>query len=228
MKAKFGAIVVAGSGKLGGHVFSKNRSGAYIRTKVTPVNPQTSAQMDARNRLSGLSSGWRGLTDAQRSGWNAGVKDFAKTDIFGDLKNPSGVNLYQRLNNNLLCIGQSAINDCPAVSSVFAFSALSAAADVSASSVTLTFSDSIPVGTSVKVFATPALSAGKSFVKSEYRLIAIIDNTDTSPADVGTAYEAKFGDITAVGSKIFVKLVATDETTGMEGTPISAEATVVA
>jgi len=44
MKMKFGAIVVDGRGKIGGHVASKNRGGAYLRTKVTPSNPQTGYQ----------------------------------------------------------------------------------------------------------------------------------------------------------------------------------------
>ena len=35
------AIVADIRNKLNGSVFSKNRYGAYVRTKVTPVNPQT-------------------------------------------------------------------------------------------------------------------------------------------------------------------------------------------
>jgi len=44
MKIKFGSIVVNGSGKLGGHVYSSNRGGNYVRTLATPSNPQTPAQ----------------------------------------------------------------------------------------------------------------------------------------------------------------------------------------
>jgi len=58
MKIKFGAIVVAGSGKIGGHVASKNRGGAYLRTKVTPTNPNSPAQAGARALLASLSTGW--------------------------------------------------------------------------------------------------------------------------------------------------------------------------
>ena len=39
MKIKFGSEVVDGRGKIGGHVYSKNKGGAYKRTKVTPSNP---------------------------------------------------------------------------------------------------------------------------------------------------------------------------------------------
>ena len=55
MKIKFGAIVVDGRNKIGGHVMSKNRAGAYMRTKVSPVNPRSLDQMSVRSRLSAIS-----------------------------------------------------------------------------------------------------------------------------------------------------------------------------
>ena len=58
MKLKFGAIVTDGRGKIGGHVASKNRSGAYLRTKVTPSNPNTVAQVQVRSILASLSQSW--------------------------------------------------------------------------------------------------------------------------------------------------------------------------
>ena len=94
MKIKYGAIIVDGSGKIGGHVASKNRSGSYLRTKTTPSNPNTTAQAQARSVLASLSTGWGVLTDDQRKSWNDAVGDYAKTDIFVDFKNPSGINLY--------------------------------------------------------------------------------------------------------------------------------------
>ncbi len=227
MKAKFGAIVVAGSGKINGFVASRNRGGAYFRTKVTPVNPQSTSQSIVRNRLTTLSQAWRGLTQSQRDGWNSAVSDYARTDIFGDLKNPSGFNLFQRLNNNLLAVGIAMISAVPNAGSVFGFTSLTAAGDESASSLTLTFAPAIPVGTSVKVFATPPVSAGKSFVKSEFRLIEILDDTDVSPANVGTSYETKFGNL-VTDQNIFVKIVAVNETTGQEGIPLQAKLVVVA
>lgn len=230
MKAKFGAIVVDGRGKIGGHVASKNRAGSYFRTKVTPVNPQTSAQVEVRNRLSGLSSGWRGLTADQRSAWNSAVSDYSKTDIFGDIRNPTGFNLYQRLNNNLLLCGESVISVPPAVTAVDAFTSFSLAAEDAtlAESLTLTFSPAIETDHKVKVFATPPLSSGISFVKSEYRLIDVIDSADVSPLDLITPYQAKFGSTGSVGQKIFVKLQQVNTDTGSAGISVEASALVVA
>ena len=171
MKMKWGALVVDGRGKIGGQVASKNRSGAYLRTKVTPVNPRSGSQITVRNRLSGLSQGWRGLTAANRAAWNSAVSDFAKTNIFGDLVNPTGFNLYQRLNNNLLRIGEAALSTPPAPSSIddIVIGALTAAA--AAGTVSLAYTASAGSGSEIEVYATPPLSAGVSFVKTEYRLI---------------------------------------------------------
>ena len=60
MKIKWGALMVDGRGKIGGQVASKNRAGAYMRNKVTPVNQQTSYQLTVRNRLSYYSQNWGG------------------------------------------------------------------------------------------------------------------------------------------------------------------------
>ena len=75
-KIKFGMMMTDARGKLGGQVFSKNRSGAYVRTKVTPVNPRTAAQPLSRSILGTLSASWSGLTEVQRRSWNAAVDDW--------------------------------------------------------------------------------------------------------------------------------------------------------
>src|SRR4051812_170938 len=84
MKVKFGSLVVDGRGKIGGHVLSKNRGGAYMRTKVTPINPQTADQSTVRGTLTSLSQSWRALTQNQITAWNNAVQNFQSTDIFGD------------------------------------------------------------------------------------------------------------------------------------------------
>ena len=79
MKLKFGAIVTDGRGKIGGHVMSKNRGGAYMRTKVTPSNPRSTAQTTVRSHLTTLSQGWRGLSATAIAAWNSAVSSFTKS-----------------------------------------------------------------------------------------------------------------------------------------------------
>jgi len=228
MKAKFGSIVVAGSGKIGGHVASRNRAGAYFRTKVTPVNPNTSYQAGSRSRFSARSQAWRGLTEAQRAAWNAAVQDYSKTDIFGDNQIPSGFNLYQKLNNNLVNIGESALTNPPLPQDIINFTSLSVTSEVAVGSVTVTFAAAIAVTEKVKLFATPAVSPGISFVKSEFRQIAVLDSTDTSPYAALADWESRFGELTQTGSKIFVKLVPVSVASGQEGIGLIASCIITA
>ena len=92
----------------------------------------------------------------------------------------------------------------------------------------LVMSGAVPAGTNVKVFACAPVSAGKSFVKSEYRLISVLAPLAATPVNLKAAYEAKFGSVGIAGQKIFIKLTAVNATTGQEGTPSQVSSIVVA
>lgn len=228
MKMKFGAIVTDGRGKIGGHVASKNRSCAYLRTKVTPVNRNSAAQILVRNRFATLSQGWRGLTEAQVAAWNAAVSGFATTNIFGDLRNPSGINLYQSLNNVLLSIGSPALVTPPSPAEVASISIASLTATTGTPTMVLTLGAAIPAETSVKVYASAAMSAGINFVKSEMRYIGVFATAHAAALDIESLYIAKFGAIGAVGSKIFVEAEAVNTVTGQTGTVIQSSVILAA
>ena len=72
-----------------------------------------------------------------------------------------------------------------------------------------------------QIWATPPVSAGKSFVKSEYRLIDVGTSAGSSPIDIKSAYQAVFGDIGSVGDKIFCKIIPVGATTGITGIAVS-------
>lgn len=211
---KFGALVVDGRGKIGGHVASKNRAGAYLRTKVTPVNPNTSSQAASRQRLTTISQAWRGLTADERASWNGAVVSYSKTDIFGDIKSPTGFNLYQRLNNNLSLISVSNLDSAPVVSPVSTTRIGALTIDVGAGDAsTIATAGAVPAGTSMIVRATPSLSPGVNFVQSEYRIIEIFAAGSASPHDIQSSYEAKFG-APAAGQKVFVEIFFINQATG--------------
>lgn len=227
-KIKLSAIVSEMRGRLNGSVFSKNRGGAYVRTKVTPVNPQTLAQGNVRAALTNLSQSWKNLTEAQRLAWNSAVSQFTGTDIFGDIKTPSGINLFNKLNLNLAAISVAPISTPPLAVSVGYFDSLSVAAAAGAGTIAATFST---VGESadqtVIVEATPCVSAGKAFVKSEFRQIGTFAGTATSPQALGSMWSAKFGSLVA-GQKVFIRLKFVDKNTGVAGQFTSASAVVAA
>ena len=204
MKLKFGAIVTDGRGKIGGHVASNNRAGAYLRTKVTPSNPNTVAQAQARGILASLSQGWGQLTDSQRQGWNGAVKEWGTTDIFGDIKNPSGINLFVKLNSNLVSVGLPQVSDVPAKSEVPTVIAVDAVYRISTDTVNITFDSLLADGYIALVRATPRLSAGVSFVKSQFRVIGY-GNVAVGNLSLAGAYSTKFGAV-SVGANVYVSL----------------------
>lgn len=205
---KFGAIVVDGSGKLGGHVFSKNRGGNYLRTKTTPVNPQTAAQTEVRSIFAQISSQWSGLSEAQLQSWEDRQAEYARTNIFGDLKNPNGKALFQRLNQNLLLAGKPILQVCPSSTSVISpnISAIGAKASAPGNSVDY---DNDASGMEIIISATPPVSAGTSYVKNKLRIIqyaAGADGTGSAVSvDFTNSYSAKFGAL-AQNQIIYVKV----------------------
>ena len=201
-KIKFGMMMTDASGKLGGQVFSKNRGGAYVRTKVTPLNPQTTAQAFVRGIFASISSAWSGLAQGKRDSWNNFVNDYARTDVFGDLRNPSGKALFQRLNQNLEISGQAQIEECGAPLPVPFANVQSADGDVSATTFdVVTLGDTN--GSKVVVWATPVLTAGTSFVKNRLRQLEVFEGGDAETFDISTAYTTAYGFPTA-GANIFI------------------------
>ena len=179
-------------GKLNGHVFSKNRAGAYMRGKVTPVNPQTVHQSFIRSIFGLISQGWRGLTAIQRANWNGSVSDFAQTDIFGDIKNPSGKALYQKINMNLLVSEQTQVDTVPEQPTTPDYVFLGAEMNTTTPAIDLSILGDT-TGAKVIVSATPPMSAGVSFAKNKFRQLKVIDGAASISDDILPAYEERFG-----------------------------------
>lgn len=213
--------------KLNGSVFSKNKAGSYVRTKVTPVNPQTSAQQNQRNRLSTNSQNWRGLTETQRQSWIDGAVNFPYTDQYGFTKFLSGQQLYVKLNNNLAQIGEAAIDTCPTPVAIPALVLDSVTADDSANTVIVAGTTPVPADFAMVVRATPNVTPGKSFVKNLFRFVDAIAAAATSPFDISAAYTALFGD-PVEGNKIFVQAFYVSTITGQAGIPVQVQTIVVA
>lgn len=200
-KIKWGAIVVDGRGKLGGHVFTKTRSGATMRTKVTPVNPQSPAQAAARSRLGSQSQAWRGLTEEQRIAWNDLAARTSKTNIFGDQYFPTGKNLFTGLNSNLMLVGESVNSDAPALEEMPVITAMSPEVKVEDNEIVLGIvTEGSTVGSLLVIEATAPQSVGRFNFDGSYRVIMAPGST-VDETVVYSLYKAKFG-APDVGSKI--------------------------
>lgn len=217
MKIKWGMMMTDGRGKLGGQVASKNRGGAYVRTKVTPVNPRTSYQTAVRQNLSVLSKTWRMLPDKLRESWNqaANSGDWNRTDIFGDSRKPTGKNLFTSINSNSLRVTNSTIADVPkkalfSAVTTTTFGALFLDAGQGARlSLVLQAGEDVVLGTLFEIQATPPVSAGRSYFENEFRFISATNQVTVgaNTLEVSAEWFAKFGNVSEgqVGDKIAIR-----------------------
>lgn len=97
-------IVTEARGKLGGHVFTKVRSGSAVRTRITPVNRRSKSQGLRRNWFATFARQWSTDATIDHEAWNDAALNFPRTNVFGDLYALSGKNLYISLNANLALI----------------------------------------------------------------------------------------------------------------------------
>jgi len=100
-KIKFSTLVSDMKGKSNGSVFSKNSGGNYFRTNKSGGGKKSNIWNDRKNQFADLSTSWKALTDEQREAWVEMRMNYPTTNAFGDLRYPTGYELYMRLNGKL-------------------------------------------------------------------------------------------------------------------------------
>jgi len=208
MLIKWGSIVVKGSGKLGGHVFSSGPGGASMHTLARTRNPQTKYQMAIRARFTLLSQGWRDLTESQRESWYGAESEFSRSNRFGDTVLLSGKNLYNALNAQRLIIGLQIVVVAPLPTTLD--TALITQADIRESAGIFIIRGRFAQSKKYIVVATPSLSQGVNSFNDKFKIIGIVLSS-FSGTDIGSFSDNynKYVDVFGVpkgGSKIFVGL----------------------
>lgn len=226
-KIKFGALVTDARGKLDGIVYSKNQFGAYVRTKVTPVNPNSLRQTEVRNNLSLNSKAWSNvLNDSQRAGWKALAENNPVTDIFGNSQVLTGIALHGRVNNVLRNLTVAPLATAPPNLDVTGLTSMAATAGAGLSTLDITFADTpLAADHQLYIFATGNLPGGVSFFKPRLRFIGSSALADVSPFDAGALWEAKFGELIA-GNKFGIAVATVNQTTGAVSTAIQLLVTI--
>ncbi len=221
-----GPTVAAISGSIGGTVYSRNRGGAYIRNRAIPVDPNTTAQQNARAILSNQSQAWQGLTDSQRAAWSNWAKQNPVTNTLGNSILLSGHQAYVQLNARLDLDDQTQISLPPIVAAPTALDSLVIDGDEGAGDVDATFT-ATPLGANVKLWLTAAVvnSAGISYVRNLLRFIGTSAAAQTSPYDYETQIETKFGAL-IVGQRIFLRVSTFDTATGLLSVALEDSVTV--
>lgn len=138
LKIKFGGGITDARGSIAGNTYSRNHYGAFMRARVTPVNPNTDRQVTVRAAIAFLAARWSGtLTLAQRTAWNLYGSSVAMTDKLGATMYLTGYNHYIRSNlinkmtGNTIIDAGPVIFEIPAHDPTFAVTASEATQQIS-------------------------------------------------------------------------------------------------
>jgi len=102
---KFSSLVTDMKGKANGSVFSSNRQGAYMRTNKSGGGKKSLSWENSKSRLAFLSTQWKALTLEQREQWNTIAPSYPALNKFNEPYNPSGYQVFMRLNGTLFAQG---------------------------------------------------------------------------------------------------------------------------
>lgn len=227
MKYLPGLMVGQLSGSTGSTTASHNSQGSYFRSKVKPVNPNTTAQNFVRDRFALPSESWRGLTDAQRQGWKSLGAQMTAVDALGNPYTLNGFQAYMSVNRYRLQLNLTVLSSAPALTSA---SWLTALGPIVADSVVPTFTVAftptpVPANSYLLIRATRPISPGRSFIgPTQYRNMFTVNPAGASPADILANYTARFGTLIA-GYKVGIQAVPFIAN-GFRGAPLTAVVTI--
>lgn len=214
-------MIASASGSTGGTTFSRNRYTPYTRTRAKPVNPNSTKQQIFRSRIGNLAQQWRGLTASQRLAWNSQAATITKVNSLGQSYSPSGFGFFTGINTVRLAVGLAVVTSPPTFGTSAVVTSASVVSTGSTGVQTVTFAPAIAAASYYVLRATAVSSPGKTFFgRSQYKDVAYLSVTDTSPYVATTAYAAVFGAIGTgdVGKRIAWQLVPVDSS-GHQGVP---------
>jgi len=113
---KFGGGITEMRGSMAGNTFSRNRSGAYVRSRTKPINPNSASQQKVRATLAALTDRWSQTLDAaKRAAWNLYGSNVTMTNKLGESINLTGFNHYIRSNSIKHRLGLAVVDDGPVI-----------------------------------------------------------------------------------------------------------------
>lgn len=208
------ALITGIKGKLGGGIFQYNAGGNIVRTRTSHQNQKFPRWQLRKTQMTYLSQSWRALSDANRTAWEAMTVSYPTVDKWGNPRDPSGFELYIRL-NYVLQAGGFTLLTVPIAP--IALTAVNMTAPTFGGGATISANWDVEFDTDERliIFAAPPCSPGVSHTSRAYRALFVMANDASKTKNINTLYVAQFGAI-PVGSRVFVKGKLFNKDTGQE------------
>lgn len=232
-KVRFGGGVSEMRGSIAGNVFSRARSGAIVRNRIAPIQPNTSAQSFVRANFQSATDGFKALTAAEVLEWNEVAQTVSRFNSLGETYTPSGKQLYMEsalnqyvIGNDVASVSLDKIQTDPNLPSLEPY-ALNLTVVGTAITVMTISSMVSSNGTHLVVQATPPLLPSYGNKVGSYRQIVADALSATEPLIGGYTLQYPSAiDPAAIGNVIHVRARAINSDTGLSSAWIYASAPI--
>ena len=220
------------SGKLGGLVGSRGRSGSQLRARIVPRQALTVSSSVGRHITGGLPALWRLLTPAEHETWAELAQAVPVRDALGQSVTLSGYALYIACARRLITIGiiepLRAAPPLPSIPPIYGFEATPIYSAPGTSSaledIQLTTANPLPPGFSPVLRASAALSSTRFNIRaSNLRVIQAGVIWPSEPYGVLALWQAVYGTYPPAGTITF-ELSLVDPISGLVGAAVRAAA----
>ena len=174
-------------GSVGSFCASRNRSGAVLRQKVSPVQPRTHLQQKQRYSLQYVNQQFQSLEAAQIQAWNDFATANPRPDVFGSSIARTGLNWFVALNTRLFYTGTALITVPPATANPDYDPVLDAIIDVSPADLVLTFDADPTTAQTIWVQSAINQPLSRNFLSKSTRQTVIATSSDTGQVVIAAA-----------------------------------------
>lgn len=216
------ALLTDASGSIGGMTAARNRGGMYLRSRVTPVNPNTTFQQTVRSLVSALASIWvNTLTKVQRDAWTAYAEHVQVPGKLGSMITITGLNMYVRSNVPIQQAGFARLDEAPTIFDLGDYTLPVIAGTAAGQQVGVVFTDTDDwVGeddAAMLVYVSRPQNPSVNFFKGPYRFAGSVDGDGTTPPTSPELIDAPFPFV--AGQILFwrVRVIRADGRVSTEG-----------
>lgn len=195
MKAKYGSLIVSGSGSLGGHVYSASRKGFTTRNAPIGCIQASSLQLKQRAIFKVIGRQWGKLLAADRTKW-----------LHFTFAGVSGFEAFRSCNLYRLRYGLQLASSPPLIENHAYPSLVSLTCQVSSQSVIIRYNASRTPNYAYFVYLTRCMSPGRLAKESDYRLLSTAVGNNTALLDMSSAWFNKFGSTLHAGLAVNLKV----------------------
>lgn len=182
------------SGSVNGTTSSRNRFGQYVRTRATPVNPNTGAQTAKRDVFAQCAQLWRTLTSVQQAAWSYFAQAHPRLDSLGQTIVLTGAQMYSAINCQLMGLTGVTVDEPPSAGPLAA-PVLTIDDDSIAAPISLAYTPTpTGAGLTMVLFCSPPQTRGRSFC-GDFRILTTVAPATASPVEILDALEAKWGTV---------------------------------